>query len=169
MTIEVRTLGEQDAAEFQRVFLMGLAERPEAFSKSIAEQEAQPLEELAQVFVAPNNRFFGAFAGKTLVGIVSLQRYDREKLKHRALIGTMYVLPSVRGQGIGSQLLERALTEARRWQGLEDVILAVTVGNSAARRLYVRTGFKAYSRDPRLVRVGDRYFDVEWMICPLNR
>lgn len=169
MTIEVRTLGEQDAAEFKRVFLMGLTERPEAFSMSIAEQEAQPLSELVEAFAAPNNRFFGAFAGNTLVGIVSLQRYGREKLKHRALIGSMFVLPSVRGQGIGVQLLEKALAEARHWQGLEDVILAVTVGNSAARRLYIRTGFKPYSRDPRLVRIGDRYFDVEWMICPLNR
>lgn len=169
MSIDVRVLGEQDAAEFQRVFLLGLAERPEAFSKSIAEQEAQPLSELAHAFAAPNNRFFGAFAGNTLVGIISLQRYEREKLQHRALIGSMYVLPSVRGQGIAAQLLERALTEARRWRGLENVVLAVTVGNDAARRLYVRAGFKPYSLDPRLVKIGDRYFDVEWMICPLNR
>ncbi|MCC6803550.1 MAG: GNAT family N-acetyltransferase [Anaerolineae bacterium] len=169
MSIDVRVLGEQDAAEFQRVFLMGLTERPEAFTMSVAEQEAQPLNELTQAFAAPNNRFFGAFAGNTLVGIVSLQRYGREKLRHRAVIGSMYVLPSVRGQGIAAQLLERALTETRRWRGLEDVVLAVTVGNDTARRLYVRAGFKPYSRDPRLIKVGDRYFDVEWMICPLNR
>ena len=111
-----------------------------------------PLETFAEWFAAPDNRFYGAFAEDRLIGIVSLQRYGREKLRHRASVGGMYVDPEARGKGIGKSLLDQALSDARLWRGLEDVILAVTVGNEAARKLYVGAGFKTYSVDSRLLR-----------------
>ena len=79
------------------------------FSVSIAEQEAKPLETLVQAIAAPDSRFYGAFAGDGLVGIVNLQRYGRAKLRHRAIIGSMYVVPQARGQGLGKRLLGQSL------------------------------------------------------------
>jgi ribosomal protein S18 acetylase RimI-like enzyme len=167
--MDVRTLHTQDAADFQHVFLRALREHPEAFGVSVSEQEAQSLTTLADWFGSPDSRYYGAYTGNTLVGIMAMQRYQRSKMKHRAGIGPMYVAPEVRGQGIGKRLLEQGLSDARLWQGLKDVVLAVTVGNEAARKLYMSAGFTPYSVDPRLLQIDGRYFDVEWMIQQVHR
>lgn len=168
--MEVRVLGKSAAAEFKRLFREGLVEHPEAFAMGLDELDAQPLDTLEQAITTPDNRYYGAYddADGQMVGIVSLQRYGREKLRHRALIGAMYVAPEARGQGIGRALLKQALHDAHAWDGVIDAVLAVTVGNEAARRLYADAGFVTYSTDPRLLKVDDRYYDIEWMICPLN-
>ncbi len=51
---------------------------------------------------------------------------------------------------------------------LEDVPLAVTVGNLAARTLYRRAGFVPYGVEPRSTNVDGRYFDTEWMLLHLR-
>ncbi len=167
--MDVRTLGEADAADFQRVFLRALTEHPEAFGVSVEEQEATTLEAVANLLTAPNNRVFGAFAGGAIVGIAGLFRSPRSKSHHRAIFGPMYVTPEARRSGVGKRLLDAALTYARSWAGLEDVVLLVTVGNTPARELYLKAGFQPYSVEPRYFKLGERYFDTEWMILPLNR
>ena len=167
--MDVRTLSEQDAADFQRIFLRALHEHPEAFAVSVAEQEALPLDTFAEWFSSPDNRFYGAYADDVIIGIMAMQRYQRSKMQHRAGIGPMYVAPEMRGQGIGKNLLERGLDDVRLWQGVVDVVLGVTVGNDAARGLYLSAGFTPYSIDPRLLKIDDRYFDVEWMIQQVHR
>ncbi len=166
---DVRTLGAPDAAGFRRLLRQALEEYPAAFTISVEELDAQPMETLAQAITSPDNHFYGAFDGDQWVGIVNLQRYAREKLRHRAMIASMFVVPEKRGQGIASKLLHQALNDARGWPRLEDVILAVTVGNETARKLYANIGFEGYSIDPRLIKVQNRLYDVEWMIYPLNR
>ena len=79
----------------------------------------------------------------------------------------MYVAPEARGNRIGTALLEHTLSHARTMDGLEDVTLAVTVGNDSARRLYLGAGFVPYGVEPRYIKLGDQYFDVEWMILRL--
>ena len=167
--MDVRVLHAQDAADFQKVFLRALHEHPEAFAVSESEQGTLPLSTLAEWFASPDHRFYGAYVDAALVGIMAMQRYQRSKMQHRAGIGPMYVAPEVRGQGIGKSLLERGLSDAYLWQGLQDIVLGVTVGNEAARRLYLSVGFTPYSIDPRLLRIDDQYFDVEWMIQQVHR
>ncbi len=167
--MDVRQLGESDAADFKRLFRDGLVAHPEAFSMGLEELDAQPLETLTHAITAPDNRFYGAFESDRLIGMVSFQRYTRLKLRQRAVIGSMYVIPEARGRGIGQKLLEQVLQTAQAWgDGLEDVVLGVTVGNDAARRLYERVGFQTYSIDPRFLKVNDRYFDIEWMIYAIS-
>ena len=81
----------------------------------------------------------------------------------------MYVPPVYRGQGIGKRLLLEALARARTVRGLEDLILAVTVGNERARALYLAMGFKTVTREPRYLKIGEEYFDIEWMHLSVNR
>ncbi len=76
--------------------------------------------------------------------------------------------PEARNQGIGRALLDAVVTHARTVSGVEDVVLAVTVGNEHARRLYIAAGFKPYCIEPRYIKLEDQYFDIEWMVCPLE-
>jgi ribosomal protein S18 acetylase RimI-like enzyme len=81
----------------------------------------------------------------------------------------MYVPPELRGKGVGKTLLEEAIDRARALIGVEDLILAVTVGNEQARALYLKVGFTPVAIDPRYIKVGERYFDIEWMQLHLSR
>lgn len=56
----------------------------------------------------------------------------------------MYVAHEARGRGVGRALLLAAIERARALSGVEQIHLAVTTHNSAARALYVSVGFVAY-------------------------
>ncbi|HEX2907228.1 MAG TPA: GNAT family N-acetyltransferase [Phototrophicaceae bacterium] len=162
--MEVRTLTENDAAAYLTVRLRSLQEHPEAFGASYDEEQGMPLEKVAALLTSADSPTFGAFMDGALVGIATLWRYPRVKTHHRAMLTGMYVAAEVRGQGIGQALIEAVLAYARTCSGLEDVVLAVTVGNAAARHLYVTNGFTPYSVEPRYIKIADRYYDIEWMI-----
>lgn len=56
-------------------------------------------------------------------------------------IESLAVLPSYRGQGIGSRLLD-ALEAELAAMGVRDLVIGVLPGNTAAIRLYQRRGFR---------------------------
>jgi ribosomal protein S18 acetylase RimI-like enzyme len=112
---------------------------------------------------------YGAFDGSTLIGIGALSRSPRPKMRHRVIVSGMYVSADVRGRGAGRAILEALLAHAATWEAVEDVTLAVTVGNDAARSLYMRAGFSVYGQDPRILKVGHRHYDLEWMIRPVTQ
>jgi L-amino acid N-acyltransferase YncA len=111
----------------------------------------------------------GAFEREKLIGILSFRRWEGLKIRHRAIIGGMYVPPESRGRGVGKALLHEAIDRARALTDVEDLILAVTVGNERARSLYIKGGFTPVAIDPRYIKVGEQYFDIEWMRLRLTR
>lgn len=66
-------------------------------------------------------------------------------------IGNVAVDPALRGRGIGRQLLEHAIVDARR-RGVGQIYLEVRESNAAARRLYEQRGFSAIGRRRRYYR-----------------
>jgi RimJ/RimL family protein N-acetyltransferase len=166
--VEIRVLDAEDAENLHALRIRSLTEHPEAFGMSVEEEQNTPLETIQQQLSIPESPTFGAFADGNLVGIASLYRHPRTKTRHRAMLSGMYVVPEARGQSIGEALMNAALEFAWSSAGIEDVILAVTVGNEAARQLYIKAGFTPYSIDPRYIRVDKQYFDIEWMILRLQ-
>lgn len=162
--MEIRALTADDAAAYQVVRLRSLREHPEAFGSSFEEERDRTPEQVAPLLINPDVRVFGAWNDGELIGIVAISRNQRIKTCHRAMIGGMYVASEARGQGTGRALIAAALDFARSCEGLEDVTLAVTVGNDAARHLYAQAGFTGYSVDPRYIKTGGHYYDIEWMI-----
>ena len=167
--MNIRQLAAHDAPVYQPLRLRALREHPEAYGSSLEDERPLPLEQVARQLedTSGNSASFGAWLDGQLVGIVSLYRSPRLKTRHKALLGGMYVVPEARGNSIGKALLKHTLSYARTMDGLEDVTLAVTVGNNAARRLYLGAGFVPYGVEPRYIKHGNRYFDIEWMILRL--
>lgn len=161
----IRVLTEEDAAALQAVRLRSLREHPEAYGAAYEDECETPVEQIAERLRpgSPTGITFGAFGGETLVGIVQLGLSTRPKSRHRGQIYAVYVAPEARGQGAGRALMEAALAEARA-RGLEQVALGVTVGNDAARALYVSLGFRPFGIEPRSLKVEEEYFDMEWMV-----
>jgi RimJ/RimL family protein N-acetyltransferase len=159
--VDVRVLTVQDAENFRTIRLRALKEHPEAFGSAYEIEAALSLEDMGKWL---DGSIFGAYDEGQLIGIISIRQSASQKTKHRANIGAMYVAPEARSKGAGQTLMDVALNQAHSFAEVEDVVLAVTVGNDAARRLYLRSGFKPYSIDPRYLKVNGQYFDVEWMI-----
>lgn len=163
MACQIRLLGAEDVSQYIAVRMRALGEHPEAFATSVAEEAERSRAEIARrISPRPEHVTLGAFSGDRLVGIATLTRSTKPKRRHRATLVAMYVTPESSGRGIGRALLDRVLSAAREW-GVSDVSLAVTVGNDAARTLYMRAGFVGYGTEPRSLYVDGRFFDVEWM------
>ncbi len=161
----VRLLTGEDAAQFQSVWLRALQDHPEAFGRDYYDERHAAIEQVAaQLTANPADRaVFGLFVDGLLVGIASLSRYPGRKTRHRAIVGSMYIVPEARGRGHGRALMTAILNHARSQRGLERLIIAVTVGNEAARRLYLATGFTPTFVEEGYIKWDGRYYDIEWM------
>jgi ribosomal protein S18 acetylase RimI-like enzyme len=168
--ITIRELTADDAADFQAIRLRSLKEHPEAFAFAYEDEKDIPLEEVAKRFETPvpDRIILGAFDGAELIGIVGGYRDSLTKCRHRAHIGPMYVAPEARRQGAGRLLVNEAIERLRVIDGVEDIILAVTVGNDAARALYASVGFESAYIEPRFFKIGEHYYDLDWMFLRLT-
>ena len=164
MPTDIRTLNPDDASQYRELRLRALREHPEAFATSYEEEQARTIYEFGQKLTpGPKHITLGAFDEEQLVGIVTMNRpVSNPKLRHRATIAAMYVVPEARKQRLARILLNESLSIACHW-GVSDVALAVAVGNNAARNLYTSAGFVTYGIEPRCLCVEGRFYDAEWM------
>lgn len=169
LTTDVRVIGSAEAAAYQALRLRSLQEHPEAFGSSYEDEAGRTLESV-QERLRPTEHHFtvGACRGSDLVGIAAFSRYLGVKTRHRGIVGGMYVAPEARGCGVGQALLLTMIERAKQMSGLEEMILAVTVGNNAARSIYLAAGFVPSHVEKRYIKVADRYYDIEWMTLLLG-
>ncbi|MFN8490860.1 MAG: GNAT family N-acetyltransferase [Caldilineaceae bacterium] len=166
--MNIRVLKPEDAEPYHKLRLQALREHPEAFGSAFEDEADLPLSSVAErLQPTSDNAILGAWLDNALVGLLSFARYRGRKTRHRAMIGAMYVAPEVRGRGIGSALLNEAIHHARALADLEELILAVTVGNETARSLYQATGFAPSHIERRYIKVDNQYYDIEWMTMQL--
>jgi ribosomal protein S18 acetylase RimI-like enzyme len=169
-SIEVRRLALQDAVEVQRLRLRALREHPTAFLSDAEAEATRTVDQVAaRIGVDDDHLSLGAFAGTELVGMAAYVREQRRKQRHRAGIYAMHVAQEWQGRGIGGLLLDALISHARSQAGLTQLVLGVTVGNDAARRLYRSRGFEPYGIDPGAIRHDGRSYDEELMQLDLSR
>jgi len=171
--MEVRRLTEADAEAFWDIRLRALRDNPESFGASYEEVLKRGIAGVSQGLrkseAAPDDATFGAFDGKTLIGIASFQREEELKKRHKGAIWGMYVPYELRGKGIGKALVEAAIAHAKTLQGLEQINLAVVLTSKEARKLFISMGFETYGVERHALKLHDRYFDQEHMTLRLTR
>jgi ribosomal protein S18 acetylase RimI-like enzyme len=114
------------------------------------------------------NATWGGFAGETLAGTAGLVVSGKRKQRHKGHVVGVYVADPWRRAGLGRALLDRLIQQART-DGLVLLTLSVTIGNEAARRLYLRAGFTVYGVEKLSLRIGDTFLDEELMALRLDR
>ena len=172
--VPIRRLTPGDALDYRALRLRAFHDHPEAFTSSYEEEAGKPLSH-SQERLAPTSPgwFWGAFvrdpllpAGR-LVGSVGLDREQRIKNRHKAVVLGMFVAPEQARRGLGRALLDALLIEARA-SDLELLVLTVTCGNDGAERLYLGAGFASYGIEPGAIKIANRRFGKNHMFLQLR-
>lgn len=170
MNTMIRMLGPDDAAAYRSVRRRALIDHPEAYGATVEELDSRSQEEVAATLALPPELrcTFGALVGDELAGLAGFGRNSNAKLRHRAGLYQMYTAPEYRRWGLGRQLVDAVIAHARGQDGLEELLLAVTIGNTAAERLYLAAGFRPSHVEARLIKIDGVYYDVLWMSLVLG-
>ena len=159
--IEIRLLRPEDADSIRKLRLEALLDSPESFGSSYEEEREYSLKKFKDRL--ESGCTLGAFLHEELVGMVTVIQETRNKTKHKANIFGMYVSPAQRGQGIGKNLIIKAINQAKTMKGIEQIHLTVVTSNDAAKHLYLSLGFEIYGREKHALKIGDSYLDEEHM------
>jgi GNAT superfamily N-acetyltransferase len=165
--MQIRRLTPADAPAYRALRLRAFREHPEAFTTSHEEASAQPVEASTKRLAGSDHRFWGAFVDEELCGVVGLERESRARACHKGTVVGMFVAPEHAGRGIGRQLLETLVADARDW-GLEQLVLTVTEGNRSAAQLYERSGFRSFGVEPRAIKVAGLAYGKNHMALDLR-
>lgn len=157
-----------DAAVYREFRLRGFREHPDAFTSSFEEENDRPLEYTAKRLDPANtDKFWGAFSGPDLVGMIGLNPETRVKNRHKAHLIGMFVAPEFAGRGMGRALVNILLAEAKT-MGLELIVLTVTDSNKPALALYQKAGFTSFGTEPDAIRVNGVSFGKTHMYLALS-
>ena len=112
----------------------------------------------------------GAYVENVLAGVISFTRdgEDREKLRHKGLLSTMYVSTEFRGHGIAKKLLEETINRVKAIPGIEQINLIVVSTNARAKQLYEKFGFKKFGTEPNSIKWENKYFAEDQMVLRLR-
>lgn len=157
--MQIQRLDATHALDYRALMLEAYDRHPHAFTSSVRERACMPLSWWESRLTDKLDAVLGAFEDNRLAGIAGLAFEPREKARHKATLFGMYVSASVRQRGLGYELVQSVLAEARTHQGLRLIKLTVTAGNDPALKLYRRCGFIQFGLEPMAVRVGEEYFD----------
>ena len=168
--MEIRPLGEEDAATYWNLRLEALQKDPFAFGKAAEEHQATKVEVTASRFrnMSDENFTLGAFDGDQLIGMATFIREAGLKERHKGRIYGVYVTASQRGRGVGNVLMAALLKKAQANPELEQILLAVAAGQKAAIQLYRKFGFEVFGTEPRALKVGSEYVDEQHMLLMLR-
>ncbi len=172
ISVQVRELTTADMSAFRTLRAEALRLHPEAFIPSPDEGRSRLLTTMTlrvrNHWMMNGSFLLGAFRENRLVGVVGVLRTVRAKQRHAALIWMIYTDPRVRGQGIARTLLVSAIDRCRRDPDLELLRLSVGSESHAAWQLYTSLGFEVYGREPRALKLADRYIDILLMTLDVD-
>ncbi len=164
----VRRLSPEDAETLVGLRREALENDPFAFSASPEDDRGLSLD-FVRSFLGDmeEQAVFGAFDGDALVGMAGIHREPKIKRRHIAHVWGVYVSPAVRGRGLGRAMMQAAIEQARRWEGVELIQLGAATNTPAPIRLYESLGFRIWGVERKAVKWNGEYADDAQMLLEL--
>jgi RimJ/RimL family protein N-acetyltransferase len=170
---EIRPLEASDFPAFLDIQKHALLNAPEVFGSDYDWFDALSIlgkeQRYERYILFPYQYLLGAILEDgTIVGMVGFScDHTRTKVRHKGRIWGMYVIPTHRGRGIASTLVQSALATAEEI-GVEQIQLSVSTDNRDSYGLYLRLGFSAYGLESHAMKVGEQFVDEYLMVKFLN-
>jgi len=164
--LQIRPLAAEDAAIYQELRRLSLAEAPHLVGPRAEREARDELPALrARIAGYPGEGVFafGGFRDGICAAAGALARNPDPRFSHKLFLWGMYVRPEFRGQSAGRQMLEHLLAFARRQPGAECVMLQATTTNEPAKALYRKFGFVSCGIEPKALKIGGNYWNFETM------
>ncbi len=163
--ITVRVLGEDDWAEFKDVRLAALADSPEAFAATRADEQDLS-DEQWQARLQRSPRFLAERDGEVL-GTASLGTREIDEGQTHGEIFGLWVTPRARGTGVATALA-RAAAKAAQDRGRSHIVYWVSTDNGRAVAFASGLGFRP--TDQRRPMKGSHHADETEvaMVLPLG-
>lgn len=109
--------------------------------------------------IAARYPFFVYTEDGEVMGYCYVHQWKERKAYNHTAETTIYLHPSVKRSGIGTQLMRRLIKECRDY-GLKSLIACVTQENVESMRFHEKIGFEKVSHFKSVGRKFDRWLDV---------
>ena len=164
-----RLKASTDLLAFREIRIESAREAPESFRATEEEMRSTPIETFHKPLSGHDGEphFIGAFVESALVGVAALFFEESQKLAHKATVGSVFVTPASRSNGIGRALMSELLRIAREDEKLVQLNLSVSVTNLAAVKLYESLGFSIFGTERNAACVDGTGYDEHHMQCVL--
>ena len=155
--MDIRKFTSDEWPAYRDVRLAALKEAPDAFGSTYEESIGRLDEQWRDRLIGIDPKLdcpLGAFKDGGVVGLAwgSIEQGNRT----RADLYQMWTSPDCRGEGAARRLLNEVIDWATQ-QGAVELVLGVTVGNTAAESLYRSAGFVAFGEPERLRPGADKW------------
>ena len=134
---------------------------PEECSKYTAESEKVLFEQKNK---SPDAAVIMCIVDGKVAGNCEITFYKKLKTRHRASIG-IALISEFWNEGIGTKMLQEMIHLAEAREYVTQIELDVVEGNSRARHLYEKMGFRITGVRPNAIRLKDGTFLNEYMMA----
>jgi len=162
-SIEIKEIFSSQIAAYRMLLAIGSNEETLLITPRENLEAAFPTKDCYDSFT------LGAYADNVLAGVVSFGREgaDREKLRHKGMLFTMYVSTEFRGYGIAAKLLEEIIERVQKIPDIEQINLIVLSDNMRAKQLYEKFGFEKYGTEKHSIKWKGLYHSEDLMVLRL--
>ncbi len=165
----LRSPHEDDAEEMLQFIIKACGETdylmkyPEEYTDFTLEQEKDFLN---GAYRSDNAMMIACVAGGRIAGNCQISFRTGMKDRHRASVA-ISLLQEFWNLGIGTRMFEEMFRIARERDGVRQIELDFIEGNSRARHLYEKMGFRITGLKPDAIRMKDGTFVNEYMMLKL--
>jgi len=167
MSISIRKPVLEDLEAYRDIRLSSLKDYPKAFSSSYEEAINEPVEYYRSYIIDSLNSngslMFCAYDGSKIIGSISAYWRDKQKVRHIANIGGMYVRTEYQNRGIATKLFEELFRNLHSMNRFRKIKLEVVLDNPNAYHLYKKLGFIETGTNHEELLIDGEYHDTVLM------